>query len=126
MYEYERKADYEFSFIWDRETDTIKSCHTPEELNEWATWFSKLENRLVKVDVVNGLKVSTICVGTNSNFLNNNPPILFETMVFPGDSWSEMYSDRYQTYQQALVGHDKAVTMAEMCIFPNEPEDEDE
>jgi hypothetical protein len=62
--------------------------------------------------------VSTVFLGTDCNYWDDGPPILFETMVFAkephkailGDEEFEVHEDfdqvRYRTWDQALEGHE--------------------
>ena len=72
------------------------------DLMKWAEFFEKTENRIVKQDEIDGVKISTIFLGINHNF-GEGIPILYETMVFGGDSHGDM--ERYATVEEALVGH---------------------
>ena len=47
--------------------------------------------------------ISTVFLGLNHNFLNEGPPLLFETMVFGGVADEEM--QRYETWDEAVAGH---------------------
>lgn len=48
--------------------------------------------------------VSTVWLGVNYRFVENGPPIIFETMVF-GDGSEDLGCARYCTEQQAREGH---------------------
>ena len=63
------------------------------------------EDRHVAWDEVAGAKVSTVFLVIDHGF--EGPPVLFETMVFngPHDQWQ----DRYQTWDEALAGHNRVV-----------------
>lgn len=63
----------------------------------------------VKDEIVNEHRVSTVWLGVDHAFEGCHP-LLFETMVFNKENgWSELYCDRYNTWDQALEGHKKAV-----------------
>ena len=83
---------------------------TPYEAGplEWAASF-EAEDRTVKQQRLwNGLFVSTVFLGLNHQW-GNGPPLIFETMVFPSEWWSDYYQDRYSTEAEALAGHRRAV-----------------
>jgi len=65
--------------------------------------------RRVAEDDLPDYRVSTVFLGLDHNFENSGPPLVFETMVFPSGEWSEVYCERYSTWDQAEVGHKKAV-----------------
>jgi hypothetical protein len=54
--------------------------------------------------------VSTIWLGLNHAFGMNGPPLIFETMIFDGDSDTGQW--RYETEAQAIEGHAQAVFIA--------------
>lgn len=56
--------------------------------------------------------VSTVFLGIDHRFGTDGPPILFETMIFRGESMSEEYQTRYATWNEAEAGHKVAVAEA--------------
>lgn len=62
------------------------------------------DNRVALDKLPNGYRVSTIWLGLDHQY-SDGPPLIFETMVFPQDSWSEEECKRYSTEEQALAGH---------------------
>ena len=75
---------------------------------EWAVWFEG-RNRHVAKDIAHGCTVSTIFLGLDHSYGMGGPPLLFETMVFPPGSWSELWSERYSTWEEARHGHKRAI-----------------
>lgn len=76
------------------------------DLYKWGEWFEKPENRIVKQDKKNGIKVSTVFLALDHNFSGVGPPLLWETMVFAPD---EEDMKRYSSVKAALKGHAKFV-----------------
>jgi len=83
------------------------------DLFEWAEWFGKEGNRIVNFDIIQKegeeITISTVFVGMDMSMPwedADKSPLLFETMVF-GDK--EEGIDRYKTYSEALIGHQKMV-----------------
>lgn len=76
------------------------------DLMEWAAWFENDRHRRVDLtNLANGHRVSTVFLGLCHRFGDGGPPLLFETMIFPGnDQW------RYSTWEEAKAGH------AEACL----------
>ncbi len=77
----------------------------------WAKQFeemSKADTRHVAEDMINGYHISTVWLGLDHNYYGG-PPLIFETMVFHGDSSGDIYMDRYTTWDQAVDGHKKAI-----------------
>lgn len=80
---------------------------------EWAKEFEK-EDRIVKKDKVNGRKrkeylVSTVFLGIDHAFTESEPPLIFETMVFPSGSWMDVFCARYSNEAAARLGHEETV-----------------
>lgn len=76
----------------------------------WAKWFEEA-NRQVAHDMLPGpIRVSTVFLGVDHNFLPGGEPLIFETMIFGGAH--DQYQDRYSTREEALAGHAKAVKIA--------------
>ena len=63
----------------------------------------------VAQDRVQGWLVSTVWLGMNHSWEPGAPPLIFETMVFPPESSSDEYFERYATEEEALAGHQKAL-----------------
>lgn len=82
------------------------------DLLTWADWFEKSENCIVKQDYIQGgegtVTVSTVFLGIDHNFVDEGPPLLWETMVFGGKF--DHYRDRCSgNKEQAEAMHDKMV-----------------
>ena len=78
-------------------------------IEEYSKWISKNpKQKVVKQELINDSKVSTVFLGLDHGW-ENNVPILWETMIFGGKE--DMYQDRYTSYKEALVGHEKAVNL---------------
>jgi hypothetical protein len=77
------------------------------DLIEWATYMETM-NRRIALAKVYGVRVSTVFLGLNQNWLGE-PPILFETMVFGGKY--DSLQKRYHTKFEAEMGHIKIVEM---------------
>lgn len=92
----------------------ILDGHTPIEepdLMKWAKWF-ETGNRIVAKDtadiILDGEKVgkvdvSTVFLGLDHSFNDNDKPILFETMVFGGKLDQDM--SRCSTWGEAEIMH---------------------
>lgn len=64
-------------------------------------WSQPIEERRVGRDKAGDYTVSTVFLGLDHQF-GDGPPLLFETMVFGGDSEE---CERYTTYEEAVAGH---------------------
>lgn len=96
----------------------------PASLFEWAFWFEKNPQRVIRQDYIDDHKVSTIFegLGTNRMYFPNQRPIVFETMVFgPAEptEWfngetrmmrPSLWQQRDCTLQEALATHELATT----------------
>lgn len=73
------------------------------DLFVWGKWMER-GNRRVRHTIIGDIRISTVFLGLDHNFLGEGKPILFETMIFPdGDQW------RCGTWRQALTQHRVAV-----------------
>lgn len=68
----------------------------------WAKWTATAD-RHVADDIVNGARISTVFLGLNHNYVCDDYPILFETLIFGGTMDGEMF--RYETWEQAERTH---------------------
>lgn len=93
----------------------LNDDHTyrPCTLSEWSEQFEKMrEKKRIAYDEINDCRVSTVWLGIDHNhfgYLTEGAPLLFETMVFKGDTSNDIYMDRYSTSEQAKAGHKKAL-----------------
>lgn len=80
------------------------------DLKKWAQWFEKEYDGVRKIgyDEIGEITISTVFLGLNHQH-GDGSPILFETMIFGGEH--DQYQNRYETKEQAVAGHNKAVTM---------------
>lgn len=63
----------------------------------------------VNYDKIENLIISTVFLGINRNYYNNNGRLLvFETIVFK-DKFNNIYCRHYFTWQDAEEGHKKAL-----------------
>jgi len=66
-----------------------------------------------------GGAVSTVWLGLDHNlfFSDPNHPLIFETMVFPPNSYMDLDMDRYSTEAEAKKGHDEMVRRWRSPLF---------
>lgn len=69
-------------------------------MQEWGDFWHSA-NRRVALDEVGNFWISTVFVGIDNPF--------FETMVFEGESSSDIYCERCATWEQAESMHQKAI-----------------
>jgi hypothetical protein len=81
------------------------------DLFTYCEWSSKsFRKRIVQQDSLpGGIRVSTVFLCLNHAFGDNEPPILFETMIFGGEN--DGYQERYCTWDEAKEGHQKAIEL---------------
>lgn len=73
---------------------------------KWAKWAeANWYKRVVAQDYIGNYEVSTIFLGIDHNFWDNNKPLLFETMIFPECD----YCERCATWDEALEQHKRAI-----------------
>lgn len=76
-----------------------------EENIEAMRAFEDPDRRRVGLDHVGPFRVSTVFLALDHNYSGHGDPILFETMVFPEDSHTDLACVRYCTWAQAAIGH---------------------
>jgi hypothetical protein len=81
----------------------------------WAKWFEQGffsgndPRRVAVTRLDNETVVSTVFFGMNQQPDDDEPPILFETMVIPANSATEPYRVCYSNRADALTGHERCV-----------------
>lgn len=82
----------------------------PTDQEGWGNYFYPIDNRIVAQDEINSSSVSTVFLGIDPNFLQDGPPLLFETMIFNNSNLEKyIYCERYSTWKEAEEGHKKAI-----------------
>lgn len=83
---------------------------TTSDVLKWGKAFTNTDRVIAKTQV-EGVKVSTIFLGMDYNFLGNgSKPHLFETMIFGSKRKAfRNYQVRYATKKEAEEGHKYAV-----------------
>ena len=82
----------------------------PKPALEASMWLDKNDHRrTVKRDEIGDILVSTVFLGLDHAWLNEQTPVLWETMIFGGEH--DQYQERYTSYEDALEGHEKALTL---------------
>ena len=87
----------------------------------WGRWMSDEENVRVALFISERVMVSTVFLGLDTSLsflLPNTLPVLFETMVFCEGEEYDRYQRRYQTLEEAMIGHEQVCAM----VGVNEPE----
>jgi hypothetical protein len=84
--------------LFDPETKKV----TPVEFSKWT--FQDISIRKIAHDKIDEIIVSTVFLGMNHGW--DDKPFWFETMVFGGPEEPQW---RYETYDEAIVGHWKVV-----------------
>ena len=81
----------------------------PASLMEWAKWLEAAgkDRQVVVTDISDDVRVSTVFLGLDHNYLDTGPPLIFETLIFGGEHNGDM--DRYSTYEEAEAGHEVMV-----------------
>jgi len=78
----------------------------PCSSDEWL--LQSADARRVGLDEVGDWHVSTVFLGLDHSF-GSEPPLWFETMVFARESSSDLFCDRYSTWEDAVTGHQSVV-----------------
>lgn len=97
--------------------DEYKKPTKINDVIEWAKWFEDINNRVVAKDQIGEIKVSTVFLGIDHNYISGGIPILFETMIFGGNLDEDQW--RYHTWEKAEDGHKNAVELVKAEIHIN-------
>jgi hypothetical protein len=85
----------------------------PCSLMEWAKFLEDGKNtrrKIVKQSEINDKWISTVFIGLDHQWMEDGPLHIFETMVFDSKKCGkDIYLDRYSTWNEALLGHEKAI-----------------
>ena len=66
--------------------------------------------RVAETTLSDGKWVSTVWLGLDHRFLEEGPPLIFETMVFPShENLLDLACSRWSTLEEATVGHEEVV-----------------
>ena len=90
------------------------------DMETWGRWFEKNDRFVAQTMVGKKVRVSTVFLGLDhchSRFLpghENDPPLIFETMVFGGPMAGWM--DRYSTWAEAERGHTEIVAEVRKAV----------
>lgn len=80
---------------------------------EWSKVYEDTEYRILGSHYIDNLWVSTVWLGLDHRFLDEGPPLIFESMVFAvpdgDDRWEAIEMRRYATEKEAMVGHAELV-----------------
>lgn len=83
----------------------------PCTLEEFAAMYLDHDSRRVGyAELDGGVTVSTVFLGLDHNWGYQGAPVLFETMIFGGGH--DQYQKRYCTWDEAELGHKRAVRIA--------------
>lgn len=90
---------------------------------QWVLAFQDFERHCrVAETFVGDIRVSTVWLGLDHRHDHPGPPLIFETMVFGGPLDQEPY--RWTTEEEALSGHEIAVTAVRLMTDDNKEKDE--
>jgi hypothetical protein len=104
---YKRLADTMLFF--DRKGKSIS-------LDEYASLVAKPEYKIVKQEYIGKFFVSTVWLGLDMGLHNENPPLIFETMVFDrredDEGWGDVFCERSSNEEVALIIHNDGIEFA--------------
>lgn len=96
----------------ERDADGTMTAVPMDDVLAWGKWFEATmwnHERRVAEDTVGGWRISTVFLGMDHSHMMKGQPVLWETMVFPGQSPNEQHCERYTSYNDAVAGHDRIV-----------------
>jgi hypothetical protein len=85
---------------------------------EWQDSLDKYKR--IAITHLNNITVSTVFLGIDHRHHCNDPPLLFETMVFTSEGCGNPIDDitkRYSSIEEARKGHDEIVRSLKLKVF---------
>lgn len=92
----------------------------PIDTAQYTALHSDPEYKRIAYEEANGFTVSTVWLGLDHSFSEDDPPLIFETMVFPEFSYDEEACERYVTEREAMEGHINMVRRVKRGEFKKE------
>lgn len=94
----------------------------PCTMEEWGRQLNEMvdtNTKHVKDETIEGYRISTVWLGLDHSFCGGSP-LLFETMIFKGNDFTDLYCTRYTTWEEAEEGHKRAVQWLHETILDAE------
>ena len=76
---------------------------------EWSILLRDKKRTTVKKDDIDRYHVSTVFLGIDYHFYEDNIVHVFETMIFDSENHDSDYCERYATWKEAEEGHERAI-----------------
>jgi hypothetical protein len=89
--------------------------HRTVPFQQWH--LQSIDMRRVAEDTVDGVWISTVFTGLNTNLLGT--PMVFETMVFTDEDVEAMPRISYPTWEDAEAGHAVMVELVRRTLHPD-------
>ncbi|HEY1437345.1 MAG TPA: hypothetical protein VGG82_07570 [Casimicrobiaceae bacterium] len=90
-------------------TDAYDFDGNPISLDAWSRLFADYAERMVALDRLGDVEVSTVWIGLDHRFGEPGAPLIYETMIFGGEHDGDQW--RWPNRHAALAGHDQAVAI---------------
>ncbi len=84
----------------------------------WARRYDQSERQVADAKI-GDKRISTVFLGLNHAFDENDRPQIFETMVFAGENYEDLYATRCSTWWQAEREHEQAVLVVARGALPD-------
>ena len=89
-------------------------------LEEYAQSFDRSNRSVARTALPDGRRVSTVFLSLDHRWVDEGPPILFESMLFGADDLNEQDMERYCTWDEAYEGHRNMVTKHGGTVTPED------
>lgn len=104
------------SYILDDDGNPVEE---PDPLT-WARWYERADRVVARTYLketdFRGY-VSTVFLAINHAYHDEDPPILYETLVFAEEEHPlDQYMERYETREEAIAGHDRVVRLCDRAM----------
>lgn len=93
-------------------------------LRTWARLMQDPASRFLRRSRIGPYVLSTVWLGIDHAFGDDQKPLIFESMVFLADGWyddsriglPDLDMQRYPTREQALAGHEEMITVVRASV----------
>lgn len=81
----------------------------PISITDFTSKFADADYKSVACHYMQDWMISTVWLGISHGETVDGRPLIFETMIFPPDTYEDYYCTRYATEEEARSGHYRAM-----------------
>lgn len=107
------------SYILENGKPVAVDLSTPEGMEKLTNFHKDFKNKRVAQDYIYKVCISTVFLGIDHSWGDDEKPVLWETMIFGGKH--DDYQERYTSVEAALAGHNLACQLVRDADYVNLP-----